>query len=72
VRVTLDAAQLQQNPLRVGLSMLVTVDVSKQDGKMLADAPRAAALVQTTVYESLSHGADEEVRKIVAANMGRK
>jgi membrane fusion protein (multidrug efflux system) len=72
VRVALDAAQLQQNPLRVGLSMLVTVDVSKQDGKMLADAPRAAALVQTTVYESLSHGADEEVRKIVAANMGRK
>jgi membrane fusion protein (multidrug efflux system) len=72
VRVALDAAQLQQNPLRVGLSMLVTVDVSKQDGKMLADAPRASALVQTTVYESLSHGADEEVRKIVAANMGRK
>ena len=71
VRVTLDAAQQAQNPLRVGLSMLATVDVSKQDGKMLADAPRAAALVQTKVYESLDAGAAEEVRKIIAANMGQ-
>ncbi|MBZ4209807.1 MAG: HlyD family efflux transporter periplasmic adaptor subunit [Rhodoferax sp.] len=71
VRVTLDAAQLAQNPLRVGLSMLATVDVSKQDGKMLADAPRAAALVQTKVYEALDAGAAEEVRKIIAANMGQ-
>jgi membrane fusion protein (multidrug efflux system) len=71
VRVALDAAQVAQNPLRVGLSMLATVDVSKQDGKMLADAPRPAALVQTTVYESQDSGAAEEVRKIIAANMGR-
>jgi membrane fusion protein (multidrug efflux system) len=71
VRVTLDAAQLAQNPLRVGLSMLATVDVSKQDGKMLADAPRAAALVQTRVYEALDAGAAEEVRKIIAAHMGQ-
>ncbi len=69
VRVTLDAAQVSRNPLRVGLSMQATVDVSKQDGKMLADAPRAAALAQTTVYESLDSGAAEEVRRIVAANL---
>ena len=72
VRVALDAAQLTQNPLRVGLSMEATVDVSNRDGKMLADAPRAAALVQTTVYASLDSGAAEEVRKIVAANIGRR
>jgi membrane fusion protein (multidrug efflux system) len=71
VRVTLDAAQVAQNPLRVGLSMLATVDVSKQDGKMLADAPRAGAAVQTTVYEALDGGAAEEARRIIAANMGR-
>ncbi len=69
VRVTLDKAA--KNPLRVGLSMEATVDVSKQDGKMLADAPRAAALVQTAVYESLDSGATEEVRRIVAANLAR-
>jgi membrane fusion protein (multidrug efflux system) len=71
VRVTLDSAQVSKNPLRVGLSMEATIDVSKQDGKMLADAPRAAALVETTVYQSLDSGAAEEVRRIVAANMAR-
>ena len=72
VRVALDAAQLVQHPLRVGLSMEVTVDVSKQDGKMLADAPRAAALVQTAVYEAVDgSAAAEEVRKIIAANLAR-
>ncbi len=70
VRVALDVAQLAKNPLRVGLSMEATVDVSQQDGKMLADAPRAQALVQTTVYESSSDGAAQEVQKIVAANLG--
>ena len=72
VRVLLDAAQLSQNPLRVGLSMEATVDVSNKDGKMLADAPRAAALVQTAVYESVDKGADDEVRRVIAANLGHK
>ena len=72
VRVALDPAQVAHNPLRVGLSMEATVDVSNRSGKMLADAPRAAALVQTAVYESLDSGAAEEVRKIVAANIGRR
>ena len=72
VRVALDAAQLVQNPLRVGLSMEATVDVSQQDGKMLADAPRPAALVQTAVFDALDAGATEEVRKIIAANMGQR
>jgi membrane fusion protein (multidrug efflux system) len=72
VRVALDPDQLAKNPLRVGLSMEATVDVSKKDGKALADAPRAAALVQTSVYEALGSGADDEVRKIVSANLGHK
>jgi len=70
VRVALDAAQLAKNPLRVGLSMEATVDVTRQDGKTLADSPRAAALVETNVYAALDSGAVEEVRKIVAANLG--
>ena len=72
VRVALDAAQVAKNPLRVGLSMEATVDVSQQDGKMLADAPRAAAQVQTTVFEAQDRGAAEQVRAIIAANLGRK
>ncbi len=71
VRIALDAQQVQKNPLRVGLSMDATVDVSKQDGKTLADAPRAASVSQTPVFASLDDGAEAEVRRIVAANSGR-
>jgi membrane fusion protein (multidrug efflux system) len=70
VRVALDAAQLAKHPLRVGLSMEATVDVTQQDGKTLADSPRVAALVETKVYAALDSGAADEVRKIVAANQG--
>lgn len=71
VRIALDAEQLKSNPLRVGLSMDAVVDVSMQDGKMLADAPRSAALSQTQVYAELDQGANVEVQRIIAANMGR-
>ena len=71
VRVTLDAAQVAKNPLRVGLSMEATVDVANKDGKMLADALRPQAVQQTDVYAALDSGAAAEVKKIISANMGR-
>ena len=70
VRITLDPQQLQQNPLRVGLSMEVNVDISDQSGKSLADAPRAASVVQTEVYANMDKGATDEVHRIIAANAG--
>ena len=72
VRVALDAEQLKQNPLRVGLSMEATVDVSDQSGKVLADTPRSAPLVQTHVFTALDQKADAEVRRVIAANTPRK
>jgi membrane fusion protein (multidrug efflux system) len=69
VRVALDPQQIAANPLRVGLSMDAEVDVANQDGKTLADAPRAAA--QAQAYSALDKRADEEVRKVVSANLGR-
>ena len=71
VRVALDADQLGRNPLRVGLSMDVTVDVTQKDGKSLADAPREAPLTATAVYASDESGADVQVRRVIAANVGR-
>lgn len=70
VRVALDPQQVARNPLRVGLSMDATVDVSNKEGKTLADAPRANAVVQTQVYGALDKGAEAEVRRIIAANAG--
>jgi membrane fusion protein (multidrug efflux system) len=71
VRVALDPAQVQKNPLRVGLSMDATVDVTNQGGKTLADSPRASAISQTPVFDQQDGKADEEVRRIIASNMGR-
>jgi len=70
VRIALDAGQLKQNPLRVGLSMEVAVDISDQSGKSLAEAARAASAVQTEVYSNMDKGANDEVRRIIAANSG--
>ena len=72
VRIALDGEQLKANPLRVGLSMDAQVDVSNKDGKMLATAPRPSALSQTQVYSALDQGADAEVQRIIAANLGSK
>jgi membrane fusion protein (multidrug efflux system) len=70
VRVALDPQQLKDHPLRVGLSMEATVDVSQQEGKTLADAPRAAAMSQTQVFDGQDDGADAEVRRVIAMNSG--
>src|SRR6218665_2435867 len=51
VRVKLDAKELVDHPLRLGLSMEARVDVSKTDGRMLADATAAPQEVQTAVFE---------------------
>src|SRR6185369_901525 len=72
VRVALDPKQLAAHPLRVGLSMTATVDIHDQSGKMLADAPRPHAVVQTAASASLDSDADAAVDGIVAANLGRK
>ena len=70
VRITLDAKELADHPLRVGLSMDAKVDVSKTDGRMLADGSRASTSAQTAVFDLSNTAADAEVRKIIAANGG--
>ena len=71
VRIALGAGQLAENPLRVGLSMNVEVDVSRQDGKTLADAPRVASQTEMHAYAVTSDAADQDVKRVIAANMGR-
>ena len=70
VRVALDAKEVAANPLRIGLSMEATVDVTQQDGKALVDAPRPATGVQTDVYAMLDEQATAEIKRIIAANAG--
>ena len=72
VRITLDARQLAEHPLRVGLSMEVTVNTEKRDGPTLADAPRQEAVAHTSVYDALDKGADADVARIIEANLSAK
>ena len=71
VRVALDPAELAKNPLRVGLSMEATVDITDQSGAALSDAPQATSSVQTQVFSAIDTQANAEVRKIIAANAPR-
>ena len=68
VRIELTGKELIAHPLRVGLSMDVSVDVGKADGKMLADAPRAHNVASTAVFDDLQRSADDRVNQIIASN----
>ncbi len=73
VRISLDPKEIAKNPLRVGLSMNVTVNVADESGTSVESTPRTAAqgaVASTTVFDSLQHDADAEVARIVAANGG--
>ena len=69
VRVALDPQQVAAHPLRVGLSMNAEVDVHDQSGKTLADAPRDTPVAQAPDYGAPDLRADDEVRRVIAANL---
>ncbi|MFC7288071.1 HlyD family efflux transporter periplasmic adaptor subunit [Herminiimonas glaciei] len=70
VRITLDPKELEERPLRVGLSMQVDVDVAKSEGTSLTStiAPRAEPAYQTAVFEDAGSQAAARVTQIIAAN----
>lgn len=70
VRIGLDPAQVHAHPLRIGLSMEVTVDVKSREGKSLAEGGQAASAVQTDVYEVLDGQATAEIQRVIANHMG--
>ena len=70
VRIALDPEQVAAHPLRVGLSMDVSIDIRPQDGKMLADSPRSMPPQATEVFDAQLRAADSQVLAIIAANLG--
>ena len=71
VRIAIDAKDLADHPLRVGLSMEVRIDTADQKGNTLNDTPRTAPAAVTSVFETQSQAADLRVARIIAANLGR-
>ena len=78
VRIRLDPQEITTSPLRVGLSMEATVNVSDQSGKTLAEAApvnapptdAAQAPAATDIYAAMDAQATEEIARIVRANAG--
>jgi len=48
------------------------VDVHDTEGRVLASAAQLPARAQTSVFDRGNDQADAEVKKIIAANMGRR
>ena len=72
VRVVLDAKDLQEHPLRVGLSMEARVDIHDQSGAPVADSIPGGGGASTNVFDDLVKAADERVNAVVSTNLGRK
>ena len=67
VRITLDEKELAAHPLRIGLSVTATVDVSDQHGQLLSDA--APPSVAAVAASGESANADARVAAIIQANL---
>lgn len=68
VRITLDPAELQKHPLRIGLSMSVKVNLHDESGSTLSTHTNAKPVLSTDVYQRGEHQADALIAKIIADN----
>jgi membrane fusion protein, multidrug efflux system len=71
VRIALDDKELDQHPLRVGLSADVNVDITNDKGPVLASTNNGQPVAQTDVYDQMASKADTEAEKIIQANLSR-
>ncbi|BBV64666.1 multidrug export protein EmrA [Klebsiella sp. STW0522-44] len=68
VRIELDEKQLEQHPLRIGLSTLVKVDTSNRDGQMLANQIRTSPVYESNAREISLDPVNKLINDIVQVN----
>ena len=68
VRVEIDAKQLEQHPLRIGLSTLVKVDTTNRDGAVLATQSRNQPAYESNAREISLEPVNKLINDIVQAN----
>jgi len=69
VRIAIEAGQLAEHPLRVGLSMQVDVDVHEQDGNQLTASDARSQAPRTATADDGQEAARQTIRRIIAANL---
>ena len=70
VRIELDARQLSEHPLRVGLSMEASVDTADTNGEPVLAAVKRPTN-RTAVFDAAGEAAERRVHEIIARNLGR-
>jgi len=70
VRIAIEPEQLAKHPLRIGLSMQVTVDVREQDGLVLPRVVPGKPVYATQVFDREQREAGDLIAEIVRANGG--
>ncbi|CCB88929.1 HlyD family secretion protein [Simkania negevensis] len=70
VRISLDSKQLERNPLWLGLSMDVTVDIKDTSGDRLSEYRVAKPIYRTSIYSQQELGADALIEQIISSNIG--
>ena len=70
VRIELDAKQLSDHPLRIGLSTLVNVDTTNRDGKVLSSQVRTSPAYESNARELDLKPVNTLIENIVKANAG--
>ncbi|SAK74099.1 multidrug resistance protein A [Caballeronia calidae] len=68
VRIELDPKELQDHPLRIGLSMNVDVTIKNEEGGQLGNAQNT--VYQTNVFDNYGAQADQEIARIIQQNAG--
>jgi membrane fusion protein (multidrug efflux system) len=70
VRIGLRPEDVQAHPLRLGLSMEVSVHVSDTSGPVLGESPSGRTHYSTDVYQGQAKGLDQRIETIISDNSG--
>ncbi len=68
VRISIDPKQLLKNPLRLGLSMNVTVDVHDIEGSRVPEKSLDTSIYQTDIFQSQIDGVENVINEVINQN----
>ncbi|WP_411850466.1 multidrug efflux MFS transporter periplasmic adaptor subunit EmrA [Stenotrophomonas sp. LGBM10] len=69
VRIAIDAKQLAEHPLRIGLSIKAEVSLRDQKGTVLPTETAKGQVFDTDVYAKQLHSADDVIHQIIQSNL---
>lgn len=68
VRIRLDAQEIKNHPLRVGLSMVIDVDTHDRSGSVLLSPEQGERSIESSMYEDVHEEAQQLIQRIIATN----